>query len=58
MTLQDHAIKESYDFMEGNASLNVTIPPSLMAIVIVVGDICNIFNLSRNLVETRDQRVF
>ena len=50
--------KGSYDFMEGNTSWNITIPPSLVAIVIVVGEIYNVFNLKCDLVKTRDQRVF
>ena len=36
MTLQDHVIKGSGDFMEGNSSLYITILPKLIVIYIVL----------------------
>ena len=51
VTLQDHLIKGSCDFMKGSPSLYVTILPSL----VTIGD--NIFKLSCDLVRPRDQRV-
>ena len=39
VTLQDHEIKESSDFIEGSSSLYVTILPSLVAVVILIVDI-------------------
>ena len=40
VALQDHVIKGSFDFMEGNFSLYVTALPSLVSTSIVVMEIC------------------
>ena len=39
LTLQDHVIKVSGDFIEGNFSLHIPTPPKLIAINIVLMDI-------------------
>ena len=39
VTLQDHVIKESGNFMEGNSSLYIPTLPTLIAIDIVLMDI-------------------
>ena len=46
VTLQDHVIKGSTDFMEGSSSLNVTSLPGLVAKDCGIG---NVFNLSHGL---------
>ena len=39
-TMEDYVIKESCDFMEGSSSLYVTTLPDMVAIDIVVVEIC------------------
>ena len=57
MILQDHLIKGSGKFVEGNSSLYITTLPKLTAIGIVLIYIYNYFSFSRDLKRPRDYMI-
>ena len=57
VNLQDHAIKGSGDFREGNSSLYIPTLPKLIAIDILLMDVYNYFSLLRDITTPRDYMV-